>query len=68
MGTAPTADTIEASRLSIGIFSLNHSAFADRSELLSDIGELLKTQLRPPSRRTEGFIKIDTQRGTYWRF
>lgn len=61
-------DTIDVSAISMAILALNHSTYAEKSELLKDIGRLMLTGLRPPKQRSPAFQKIETQAGTYWRF
>lgn len=61
-------DTIDISRASTDFFSLNHSTFADREQLLKDMGGLLEKSLRPPNRRLDLFKVVATPAGNYWRF
>ncbi len=61
-------DTIDVSAMSMAILGLNHSTYAERSELLADIGRLMLTGVRPPKARSPAFQKIETDRGAYWRY
>ncbi len=44
----PGIDTIDVTAASTDTFAINHSGYASNNKLLEDIGELLKTGLRPP--------------------
>lgn len=61
-------DTIDISRASTDFFSLNHSTFADREQLLKDMGGLLEKGTRPPNTRLTAFKVVATPGGNYWRF
>ena len=61
-------DTIDISRASTDFFSLNHSTFADREQLLKDMGGLLEKGTRPPNTRLSAFKVVATPGGNYWRF
>ena len=62
------ADTIDVSAISDDIFSLNHAYFADRRELLNDMGLLMQFGIRPPTRRNIFFKRIEQGGGAFWRF
>jgi esterase/lipase superfamily enzyme/tetratricopeptide (TPR) repeat protein len=64
----PGIDTIDVTAASTDTFAINHSGYASNNKLLEDIGELLKTGLRPPEMRTLKPGKITTQGGDYWRY
>jgi esterase/lipase superfamily enzyme len=61
-------DTIDISKASTDFFSLNHSTFADREQLLKDMGGLLEKSTRPPNRRLDLFKVVATPAGNYWRY
>jgi esterase/lipase superfamily enzyme len=61
-------DTIDISETSTDVLALNHSAYAERSALLNDIGLLLQTGERPPDRRIPILQRIMTPRGIFWRY
>ena len=61
-------DTIDVSSTSTDWLALNHSLFAERTNLIEDIARLLQTGQRPPDSRLPVLIKVPTSRGDYWRF
>lgn len=62
-------DTIDVSLANTDFFSLNHSTFADRAQLLTDIRGLLEKGTRPPSARLPAYHAVSIPNGgTYWRF
>lgn len=61
-------DTIDISALSTDIFDLNHSGFAERTELLEDIRRLIKLGTRPPEKRLAQMRRVETDAGAYWRY
>ena len=61
-------DTIDISQLSTDVFSLGHATYADRRELLNDIGLLLRKGERPPNRRTPIYRQMRLQDLVYWRY
>jgi esterase/lipase superfamily enzyme len=64
----PGIDTIDVTAASTDTFAINHSGYASNNKLLEDIGELLKTGLRPPEMRILKPGKITTQTGDFWRY
>ncbi|HEX5998174.1 MAG TPA: alpha/beta hydrolase [Hyphomicrobiaceae bacterium] len=64
----PGVDTIDISETSTDLLALNHSAYAEKSALLNDIGLLLQTGERPPERRIPILQKVRTARGAFWRY
>ncbi|MDP1639819.1 MAG: alpha/beta hydrolase [Hyphomicrobium sp.] len=64
----PGIDTIDVTAASTDTFAINHSGYASNNKLLEDIGELLKTGLRPPEMRILKPGKITTQAGDFWRY
>ena len=61
-------DTIDVTAASTDTFAINHSGYASNNKLLEDIGELLRTGLRPPEMRSLKPGKITGPGGDYWRF
>ena len=61
-------DTIDVTAASTDTFAINHSGYASNNKLLEDIGELLRTGLRPPEMRSLKPGKITGPAGDYWRF
>jgi len=64
----PGIDTIDVTAASTDTFAINHSGYASNNRLLEDIGELLRTGLRPPELRPLKFGKVTTGGGDYWRY
>lgn len=64
----PGIDTIDISAASTAIFALNHSGYAESSELLTDIAALIAKGTRPPKIRTPLLEEVATDRGAYWRY
>lgn len=65
---SPCADVIDTSALASDQFSTNHSAFAERGDLLGDMSRLLQSGQRPPHSRTAQLESVIGTRGAYWRF
>lgn len=61
-------DTIDVSRASTDFFNLNHTTFAEREQMLKDLGGLLEKGTRPPSTRLSAYKIVATPGGSYWRF
>jgi esterase/lipase superfamily enzyme len=61
-------DTIDISALSTDYLALNHSSYAEKTQLLSDIETLLRTGQRPPELRLNTYQRIRVERGEFWRF
>ncbi len=61
-------DTIDVTAVSTLLFALNHSGYAERSALLSDIQQLIQTGVRPPDKRVPTLESVATARGQYWRY
>lgn len=61
-------DTIDITSLSTEMFSLNHSGFAQKSALLSDIQALIQTGARPPDIRVPTLQRMKGEQGEYWRY
>lgn len=62
-------DTIDVTAASTEILSLNHSGYAQKSELLEDISKLIKKGERPPERRTPDLMRrVRSPTGDFWRY
>ncbi len=61
-------DTIDVSATSTEYLALNHSAYAESSALLNDIGLLLQTGERPPDVRIPILQRVTTPKGDFWRY
>jgi esterase/lipase superfamily enzyme len=64
----PGVDTIDVTETSTDLLALNHSAYAEKSALLNDIGLLLQTGERPPEKRVPILRKVSTARGSFWQY
>lgn len=62
-------DTIDVSNTSTDWFGLNHSAYAERTELISDITQMLQaTKRTTPKERIPILEFVTTTAGGYWRY
>lgn len=61
-------DTIDATAVSMDSLGLHHSGYAESNTLLNDIGLLIQTGERPPSKRVPILQPVTTDKGTYWRY
>jgi esterase/lipase superfamily enzyme len=64
----PGIDTIDVSQLSTDVLGLNHSGYAEKSELLTDIRRLVLAGTRPPNVRVPSLEARTTDQGAYWRY
>lgn len=64
----PGIDTVDVTAINTEMLSLNHSGYAEKTELLNDIRLLLQTGERPPERRIPILERIDTTTGAFWRY
>ena len=61
-------DTIDITRLSTSYLALHHSGYAEHSDLITDIGQIIRSGTRPWTRRLKAFKPIQLPSGTYWRY
>ncbi|MCL4765139.1 MAG: alpha/beta hydrolase [Hyphomicrobiaceae bacterium] len=61
-------DTIDVTAINTEMFSLNHSGYAEKTELLNDIQLLIQTGERPPEKRVPILERINTAKGAFWRY
>jgi esterase/lipase superfamily enzyme len=61
-------ETIDVSEASMSFMSTNHSVFADRQQLVEDIGQLFGQGLHPPPKRGPTFKAEGAGAKTYWRY
>ncbi len=61
-------DTIDISALSTEVLSLNHNGYAQKHQLIEDIRILLKDGTRPPEKRMPTLLRIETEKGAFWRY
>lgn len=64
----PGIDTIDVSATATEYFTLGHSGYAEKTELLDDIRSLMSKGYQPPKTRIPTLLPIQTPAGTYWRF
>lgn len=64
----PGVDTIDMTGASTDVFALNHSGYAQNTEVLEDIGRLIQSGLRPPDQRFDRLKPIVIDRGEFWRY
>ena len=64
----PGIDTIDVTAASTDVFTLNHSEYAENNALLSDIGKLIESGLRPPDVRFDKLKPVTSSKGSYWRY
>jgi esterase/lipase superfamily enzyme/tetratricopeptide (TPR) repeat protein len=64
----PGVDTIDVTAASTDAFAINHSGYAQNSELLKDIAELIETGKRPPGDRNLRPERVTTDHGAYWKY
>jgi esterase/lipase superfamily enzyme len=65
---AAGVDTIDVTAASTDVFSLNHSDYAQNSDLVSDIGALVDQGRHPPDARSDKLHPAMTAKGGYWRY
>ena len=58
----------DVTRVGTDVFSLAHSEYAERRELLNDIALLFRKGERPPNSRTPILQTVKVQGQQYWRF
>lgn len=61
-------DSIDVSAASTDFFTLNHSTFADRAQLIEDMRLLLEKSVRPPDQRVQSYAPVSGAAGTYWKY
>jgi esterase/lipase superfamily enzyme len=61
-------DTIDVTAASTDVFALNHSDYAQNNDLLTDIGKLIATGLRPPDVRFDRLKPVNAGKNEYWRY
>ncbi|MGD9805750.1 MAG: alpha/beta hydrolase, partial [Hyphomicrobiaceae bacterium] len=61
-------DTIDITRLSTGYLALHHSGYAEHTDLLTDIGQIIRAGTRPWSQRLKAYREISLPAGKYWRY
>ena len=65
----PGLDTIDVSSTSTDWFGLNHSTYAERTELIDDISKLLRSPKRQrPPQREPALVEAQANGGVYWKY
>ena len=64
----PGIDTIDVTATSTEMLSLNHSGYADKQQLITDMRLLMRTGVRPPPRRLPEIERVATPKGDFWRY
>jgi len=64
----PGVDTIDVTSVSTDSLGLNHSGYAENPALLDDIKALIQAGVRPPDKRIDKILKVDSNSGVFWRF
>ncbi|MEM9356945.1 MAG: alpha/beta hydrolase [Pseudomonadota bacterium] len=64
----PGVDTIDVSATETQYFTLGHSGYAEKKELLEDIRSLLSKGYQAPKDRIPTLETVQTPAGTYWKF
>jgi esterase/lipase superfamily enzyme len=63
----PGVETIDMTAAS-WLFSLNHSTFSERRQIIEDLELLLKDGKRPPDERYRVFKPVNSNGGRFWRY
>lgn len=61
-------DTIDITQVSTDYLALGHSGYAENSDLLTDIAQIIRSGTRPWERRLRAFRPVKLQAGVYWRY
>ena len=65
----PGLDTIDVSSTSTDWFGLNHSTYAERTELIDDISKLLRSPKRQrPPQREPALVEAQANGVVYWKY
>lgn len=61
-------ETIDITALGLDWLQPEHSDFADEAVIMSDIGVLIRTSMRPPNMRANYKTMVDGQGRRFWRY
>ena len=61
-------ETIDISDASLGMFSTNHTTFAEREQLVSDIRAMFTVDTHPPDTRSKTYRTQGEAPRRWWRF
>jgi esterase/lipase superfamily enzyme len=64
----PGVDTVDVTAVSTDALGLNHSGYAENPALLDDVKALVKFGIRPPDKRLNSILAVESPVGKYWRF
>lgn len=65
----PGVETIDISDTSTAVFGgLNHTTFAEKAHVLTDMSLLMRNGVHPPDRRFAVFTPVPSTAGTTWRY
>ena len=64
----PGVETIDVTDAGTGYFGLNHDVYAANPVLVEDMKRIFKDRKHPPDQRTETFVPVAANGGTYWRY
>jgi esterase/lipase superfamily enzyme len=64
----PGVETIDVTDAGTGYFGLNHDVYAANPVLVEDMRRIFKDRKHPPDQRTETFVPVAANGGTYWRY
>lgn len=60
-------DTVDITTVGTDLLSFNADLYVKNRGLLEDLGQLLQTRTRPPSRRLPVLHEVISEQGIYWR-
>ena len=61
-------DSIDITRLSTSYLAIHQSGYAEHTDLLTDIGQIIRHGTRPWSGRLKAYKPVSVPSGTYWRY
>ena len=64
----PGVETIDVTAASTEVFALNHSSYAQNSDLLGDVEALIEHGVHPPEIRSNSMLPVKSAKGDYWRY
>ena len=61
-------DSIDITKISTGYLALNHSGYAEHTDLLTDIAQIIRSGTRPWEKRLKAYKPVTVPAGVYWRY
>ena len=61
-------DSIDITRISTGYLALNHSGYAEHTDLLTDMAQIIRSGTRPWEKRLKAYKAVTVPAGVYWRY